>query len=139
LIVKRWRANWERIILMFGYPAELRKIVYTTNVIESLNFDLDKIIKNRAAFSGAPHHIEFYLLAPFILYLKTGALRPRQQPYARLAMPGFAQMLRRCWRLRLQSCRWKAITCLTLPILTIRKLSWKKPRCFVCDERLQKG
>jgi putative transposase len=35
---------------MFSYPAELRKIVYTTNAIESLNMSLRKIIKNRAAF-----------------------------------------------------------------------------------------
>lgn len=50
LIVKSWRAHWERIIPMFGYPAALRKIVYTTNAIESLNMSLRKIIKNRAAF-----------------------------------------------------------------------------------------
>jgi putative transposase len=50
LIVKSWRANWERITPMFGYPAALRKIVYTTNAIESLNMSLRKIIKNRAAF-----------------------------------------------------------------------------------------
>lgn len=50
LIVKSWRANWERITPIFGYPAELRKIVYTTNAIESLNMSLRKIIKNRAAF-----------------------------------------------------------------------------------------
>lgn len=35
LIVKSWRANWERIIPMFAYPAEIRRIVYTTNAIES--------------------------------------------------------------------------------------------------------
>ena len=50
VIVKSWRTNWERIRPMFSYPAELRKIVYTTNAIESLNFSLRKIIKNRAAF-----------------------------------------------------------------------------------------
>jgi len=35
---------------MFELPAEIRRAVYTTNVIESLNFSLRKIIKNRAAF-----------------------------------------------------------------------------------------
>ena len=49
-IVKSWRANWERICPMFSYPAEIRKVVYTTNAIESLNMSLRKIIKNRAAF-----------------------------------------------------------------------------------------
>lgn len=59
LISKSWRANWERIIPMFSYPAELRKIVYTTNAIESLNMSLRKIIKNRAAF---PHEEAAYKL-----------------------------------------------------------------------------
>ncbi len=50
LVGKSWRAHWERIIPMFGYPAEIRKVVYTTNAIESLKMSLRKIIKNRAAF-----------------------------------------------------------------------------------------
>ncbi len=49
-IVKSWRTNWERICPLFSYPAEIRKVVYTTNAIESLNMSLRKIIKNRAAF-----------------------------------------------------------------------------------------
>lgn len=52
LIAKPWRANWERIIPFFGYPPEIRKVIYTTNAIESLNMSLRKVTKARGAF---PH------------------------------------------------------------------------------------
>jgi putative transposase len=50
LIAKSWRSNWIRLIPMFSYPPEIRRIVYTTNPIESLNMSLRKIIKTRASF-----------------------------------------------------------------------------------------
>lgn len=50
LISKSWRANWQRIEPMFEFPAEIRRAIYTTNVIESLNMSLRKITKTRAAF-----------------------------------------------------------------------------------------
>lgn len=50
LIAKSWRANWARLVPMFGYPPEIRRAVYTTNTIESLNMSLRKIIKTRASF-----------------------------------------------------------------------------------------
>jgi putative transposase len=52
LIARSWRANWVRVIPMFGYPQEVRRAIYTTNTIESLNMTLRKIIKNRALFPG---------------------------------------------------------------------------------------
>src|SRR5262245_16850294 len=50
VILRSWRANWARVKLMFEMPAEIRRFVYTTNVIESLNFSFRKIIKGRSAF-----------------------------------------------------------------------------------------
>ena len=50
LIAKSWRANWARIKPMFELPAEIRRAVYTTNVIESRNFIRRKIHKGRSAF-----------------------------------------------------------------------------------------
>jgi putative transposase len=50
LVVKSWRVNWGRITPMFGYPGEVRRAIYTTNTIESLNMTLRKIIKNRSLF-----------------------------------------------------------------------------------------
>ena len=50
IISKSWKANWQKINPMFRFPQEIRRAVYTTNVIESLNFSLRKITKTRAAF-----------------------------------------------------------------------------------------
>jgi putative transposase len=45
-----WRRNWARIIPFFAFPPEIRKVIYTTNAVESLNMTLRKVIKTRAAF-----------------------------------------------------------------------------------------
>lgn len=45
-----WRRNWEKIIPFLDYPQPIRKMIYTTNAIESLNMVLRKIIKNRGHF-----------------------------------------------------------------------------------------
>ncbi|WP_064442702.1 IS256 family transposase [Hoyosella altamirensis] len=45
-----WELAWEEFIPFLDYPAELRKVVYTTNMIESINFQLRKITKNRGHF-----------------------------------------------------------------------------------------
>jgi putative transposase len=45
-----WRRNWPDVIPLFQFPAEIRKIIYTTNAIESLNLRLRKAIRTRAAF-----------------------------------------------------------------------------------------
>jgi putative transposase len=45
-----WRNCWDEFIPLLDYPPELRKIVYTTNSIESINFQLRKITKNRGHF-----------------------------------------------------------------------------------------
>ena len=50
VIAKSWTANWQKINPMFAFPKEIRKAIYTTNVIESLNYSLRKITKTRAAF-----------------------------------------------------------------------------------------
>ncbi|VAX08503.1 Mobile element protein [hydrothermal vent metagenome] len=49
-IVPIWRRNWEQVIPFFAYPEDVRKIIYTTKAIESLNMSLRKIIKNRGHF-----------------------------------------------------------------------------------------
>jgi len=49
-ISKSWHDNWTHIIPFFAYPKEIRKVIYTTNAIESMNRSLRKIIKNRGAF-----------------------------------------------------------------------------------------
>ncbi len=48
--VRTWEHAWERFIPFLAFPPEVRKIIYTTNSIESLNYQLRKIIKNRGHF-----------------------------------------------------------------------------------------
>jgi transposase-like protein len=45
-----WQRHWARIIPFFAYPMDIRKAVYTTNAIESLNMTLRKFIKNKRIF-----------------------------------------------------------------------------------------
>ena len=45
-----WRRAWPEFIPFLDYPPELRRIVYTTNAIESINFQLRKITKTRGHF-----------------------------------------------------------------------------------------
>jgi transposase-like protein len=44
-----WRRNWTRITPFFNYPPDIRRAIYTTNSVESLNRSLRKIIKTRPA------------------------------------------------------------------------------------------
>jgi putative transposase len=50
LISQMWRRNWEHLTPFFAYPADIRKVIYTTNAVESLNMSLRKIIKTRGSF-----------------------------------------------------------------------------------------
>ena len=61
--VKVWRDAWERFIPFLEFPPALRKIIYTTNSIESLNYQLRKIIKNRGHFPNDEAVIKLLWLA----------------------------------------------------------------------------
>jgi putative transposase len=50
-IVKSWRQNWEKITPFLDFPIEIRKVIYTTNIVESLNATLRKAVRNRGHFS----------------------------------------------------------------------------------------
>jgi putative transposase len=50
VIARWWWTSWSRVISMFSYPQEIRRAIYTTNTIESLNMTLRKVTKNRALF-----------------------------------------------------------------------------------------
>ncbi|MYN21251.1 IS256 family transposase, partial [Rugamonas sp. FT107W] len=49
-ISQSWRRNWTRVIPFFDYPPEIRKVIYTTNAIESINMSLRKVTKARSSF-----------------------------------------------------------------------------------------
>ncbi|WP_423771772.1 transposase, partial [Lactiplantibacillus plantarum] len=50
LMVRSWRNNWDEIATFFKYPPEIRKLIYTTNVIESYHRQLRKVTKGKAMF-----------------------------------------------------------------------------------------
>ncbi len=62
-ISKSWRANWERIVPFFAYPADIRRVIYTTNAIESVNMSVRKIIKNRGSFPSDESALKLLYLA----------------------------------------------------------------------------
>lgn len=62
-IVNSWRRNWQRIIPFFDYPPEIRRVIYTTNAIESVNMSLRKITKNRGAFPSDEALLKLFYLA----------------------------------------------------------------------------
>jgi putative transposase len=62
-IAPLWTRNWERVIPFFAFPAEIRRIIYTTNAVESLNMSLRKIIKTRAAFPSEEAALKLLYLA----------------------------------------------------------------------------
>jgi len=48
--IKSWRDNWEELTVFFEFPLEIRKIIYTTNLIENLNGKIRKYTKNKLSF-----------------------------------------------------------------------------------------
>jgi putative transposase len=62
-ISQSWRRNWARIIPFFDYPPEIRKVIYTTNAIESVNMSLRKITKNRGSFPSDDALLKLFYLA----------------------------------------------------------------------------
>ena len=63
MISKSWQNNWSRIIPFFAYSEEIRKVIYTTNAIESLNNSLRKVIKNRNSFPNDEAAIKLLYMA----------------------------------------------------------------------------
>jgi putative transposase len=62
-IAQSWQRNWARLIPFFDYPPEIRRIIYTTNAIESVNMSLRKITKNRASFPSDQALLKLLYLA----------------------------------------------------------------------------
>jgi len=52
-ISQSWHTRWEQVIPFFSYPPEIRKVVYTTNAIESINASIRKVTSKRGAFPTA--------------------------------------------------------------------------------------
>jgi putative transposase len=72
-IGKLWRRNWEGIIPFFTFPVEIRRAVYTTNIVESLNMSLRRVIKTRGSFPSEEAALK-------LLYLGIRNVAKRWQP-----------------------------------------------------------
>ncbi len=62
-IGQSWRRNWSRLTPFFDYPPEIRKVIYTTNAIESVNMGLRKLTKNRGSFPSDEALTKLFYLA----------------------------------------------------------------------------
>ena len=58
-----WHRHWLNIITFFEYPPEIRRVIYTTNAIESLNMTIRKVIKNKRAFPSDDSMLKLVYLA----------------------------------------------------------------------------
>jgi transposase-like protein len=58
-----WRADWERLTVFFDYSPEIRKVIYTTNAIESLNYSLRRRLKTRGSFPNDDSILKILYLA----------------------------------------------------------------------------
>jgi len=63
MIAKSWRANWARVVPFFAHPPEIRRVIYTTNAIESLNMSLRKVTKARSSFPNDEAVLKLLYLA----------------------------------------------------------------------------
>ena len=62
-IGQSWRRNWSQVVPFFAFPKDVRRIIYTTNAIESLNASIRKIIKSRGQFPNDNAAIKLIYLA----------------------------------------------------------------------------
>ncbi len=62
-IAALWQRQWARVIPFFAFPAEIRKVIYTTNAVESLNMSLRKVLKPRVAFPSEEAALKVMYLA----------------------------------------------------------------------------
>jgi len=63
MITRSWRTNWAHLTAFLAFPLEIRRIVYTTNAIESLNYQLRKIIKTKGHFPSEEAAVKLIYLA----------------------------------------------------------------------------
>jgi putative transposase len=89
-IVDLWRRNWDRFIPFLDFDPAIRKIIYTTNAIESLNYQLRKVTKTRGSFPTDDAVLKiFYLAIANIGHERGGALGSHTQGWKQ-ALNAFA-------------------------------------------------
>jgi len=86
-MIKSWLNNWERLSNYFKYPKEIRKIIYTTNIIESFHSQLRKVTKSKRVFSSDMSLFKLlYLVHQNIKIGWTGPMGGWKQMYAQMVI-----------------------------------------------------
>lgn len=83
-MVKSWLENWERLSRMFDFPDQIRKLMYTTNVIESFNSQLRKVTKSKRVFTNDQALMKLLFLVQQKIYEKAGPINGWKQIMAQL-------------------------------------------------------
>jgi putative transposase len=85
-IVKLWRAHWSEFIPFLAFPPEVRRVIYTTNLIESMNARLRKVTRNRGQFPSEQAALK-------VLYLAVRNLEEFRRPNVGIRSSGWKQAL----------------------------------------------
>ena len=84
--MKLWRAHWEQFTPFLAFPPEVRRVIYTTNLIESMNARLRKVTRNRGQFPSEQAALK-------VLYLAIRNLEDFRGPNAGIRSSGWKQAL----------------------------------------------
>jgi putative transposase len=85
-IIRLWRAHWEQFIPFLAFPPEVRRVIYTTNLIESMNARLRKVTRNRGQFPSEQAALK-------VLYLAVRNLEEFRRPNVGIRSSGWKQAL----------------------------------------------
>ncbi len=85
-IVRLWRAHWEQFTPFLAFPPEVRRVIYTTNLIESMNARLRKVTRNRGQFPSEQAALK-------VLYLAVRNLEDFRSPNTGIRSSGWKQAL----------------------------------------------
>jgi putative transposase len=81
-----WRRHWAQVIPFFAFPEEVRKVIYTTNAVESLNMTLRKVIKTRGSFPNEEAAMKLLYLALRNVAKKWNAIQGWKEALNRFAI-----------------------------------------------------
>ena len=85
-IIRLWRAHWQEFVPFLAFPPEVRRVIYTTNLIESMNARLRKVTRNRGQFPSEQAALK-------VLYLAVRNLDDYRRPNVGIRSSGWKQAL----------------------------------------------
>jgi putative transposase len=85
-IVRLWRTHWAEFVPFLSFPTEVRRVIYTTNLIESMNARLRKVTRNRGQFPTEQSVLK-------VLYLAVRNLEDYRRPTVGIRSSGWKQAL----------------------------------------------